>query len=188
MHYLIDGYNLLHAMGVIRGRPGPTGLEKARLRLLGLLSGTYGPEAERVTVVFDGAGAQPGAVEVKEYKGLRVRFAGRRQEADDLIETLINHDSAPKTLHVISDDHRIQQAARRRHCVVVGCADFLDWLGRKRRQNKRVLPETGAKPENVSEAEAERWLREFGYLEEDPDLKDFFAMDTFPDDEPPTGR
>ena len=35
MHYLIDGYNLLYAMGVIHGRLGPAGLEKARLRLLG---------------------------------------------------------------------------------------------------------------------------------------------------------
>ena len=33
--YLIDGYNLLHAMGVLQGRVGPLGLEKARLRLLG---------------------------------------------------------------------------------------------------------------------------------------------------------
>jgi len=185
MHYLIDGYNLLHVMGVIRGRSGPTGLEKARLRLLGLLSATYGKEAERVTVVFDGAGALPGAALVKEYKGLHVRFAGRGQEADDLIEALIGHDSAPRRLHVISDDHRIQQAARRRHCVVMGCAGYLDWLDRKRRQSKPVPPRAGAKPEKVSEAEAKRWLREFHYLEEEPDLKDFFALDAFPEDEPP---
>ena len=57
MHYLIDGYNLLYAMGIIQGRSGPTGLAKARLRLLGLLSGAYGEEANQVTVVFDSAGA-----------------------------------------------------------------------------------------------------------------------------------
>ena len=55
MLYLIDGYNLLHAMGVLRGRVGPTGLEKARRRLLGLLHGSYGDESCRVTVVFDAA-------------------------------------------------------------------------------------------------------------------------------------
>ncbi len=26
MHYLIDGYNLLHAMGALTGRVGPNGL------------------------------------------------------------------------------------------------------------------------------------------------------------------
>jgi predicted RNA-binding protein with PIN domain len=185
MHYLIDGYNLLHAMGVIRGGPGPLGLEKARLRLLGLLSGTYGEEASRVTVVFDAAGAGPGAVEVKEYKGLLIRFAGRRQEADDLIEFLIGRDSAPKQLHVISDDHRIQQAGRRRHCIVMGCADYLDWLERHRRQRRQVPPQAGAKPEKVSEAEAQHWLHEFADVEDDPDLKELFEMDRFGDDEPP---
>ena len=52
--YLIDGYNLLHAMGILHGRTGPTGLEKARLGLLGLLKGAYGDEASAVTVVFVG--------------------------------------------------------------------------------------------------------------------------------------
>ena len=51
MPYLIDGYNLLHAMGVLRGKVGPQGLEKARLRLLGLLRGVYGKDAGAVTVV-----------------------------------------------------------------------------------------------------------------------------------------
>jgi predicted RNA-binding protein with PIN domain len=188
MHYLIDGYNLLHAMGIIRGRPGPTGLEKARLRLLGLLGGTYGEEAGQVTIVFDAAGALPGATEFKDYKGLQVRFAGRRQEADDLIEFLIEHDSAPKKLHVISDDHRIQQAARRRQCIVLGCADYVDWLDRHRRERRQPPPQAGGKPERVSEAESQRWLREFAHLEEDPDLKELFEMDRFEDDGPVSPR
>jgi predicted RNA-binding protein with PIN domain len=182
MHFLIDGYNLLYAMGVLHGRLGPMGLEKARLRLLGLLSGAYSAaEAPRVTVVFDAAGAVPGAIEVQEYKGLQVRFAGRHQEADDVIESLIGHDSAPKRLSVISDDHRIQQAARRRQCTVIGCADYLDWLGRHRRERRQPPPAPGAKPDHVSEAEARHWLHEFADLEQDPDLKELFEMDRFED-------
>jgi predicted RNA-binding protein with PIN domain len=179
MYCLIDGYNLLHAMGVISGRAGPLGLEKARLRLLGLLRGTYGPEeASRVTVVFDAAGALPGATEVQDYKGIRVRFAVRQQEADDLIEYLIGHDSAPKNLQVVSDDRRIQQAARRRQCVVTGCEDYLAWLGRHRRQQRGQRAAPG-KPERVSAAEAERWLEEFGDLENDPEVKALFEMERF---------
>ena len=56
--YLIDGYNLLYAMGVLGGPVGPHGLEKARLRLLGLLHGSFAEESFTVTVVFDAAAGE----------------------------------------------------------------------------------------------------------------------------------
>lgn len=181
MWYLIDGYNLLHSMGVLGRRLGPAGLEKARLRLLGLLAGAYGPEeAPRVTVVFDAARAPAGATEVQNYQGVHVRFAGRGQEADDVIEQLIGQDSAPKQLTVVSDDNRVRQAARRRQCAVAGCADYLDWLARHRRDRKRPPP-TPHKPERMSAAEEQYWLAEFANLEEDPQLKEFLEMDKFPE-------
>jgi predicted RNA-binding protein with PIN domain len=184
MHYLIDGYNLLHAMGVLHGRLGPTGLEKARLRLLGLLRAAYPPaEAPQVTVVFDAAGAMAGATEVQDYHGIRVHFAVRQPQADDLIEILIGSDSAPKQLRVVSDDHRIQQAARRRRCVVVGCEEYLRWLQRHFRRPDPKPPPEAAKPERVSAAETQQWLKEFADLENDPDWKALAEMYDF--DEPP---
>src|SRR5262249_16598580 len=112
MAYLIDGYNLLYALGVLHDRMGPTGLRKARLRPLGLLRAALGPdEASAVTVVFDAAKAPPGVSAEEDYGGIHVRFAVHQEEADDLIEELIRHDSAPRNLTVVSNDHRIQQAA-----------------------------------------------------------------------------
>ncbi len=172
MPFLIDGYNLLYAMGGLRGRLGPTGLEKARLRLLGLLRGVYGEDASTVTVVFDAAGAPPGATEVRNYQGIHVHFAIHQQEADDLIETLIERASAPRQLTVVSDDHRIQQAARRRQCMVLGCNGYLDWLARQRYGRRPPASETTAKPSGVSPQEAAYWLREFADLEHDPRLKE----------------
>jgi hypothetical protein len=169
---LIDGYNLLHAMGVMRGRLGPTGLEKARLRLLGLLRGAYGDDAATVTVVFDAAGAPAGATEVQNHRGIHVHFAVHEREADDLIENLIRHDSAPRRLTVVSDDHRIREAARRRHCTVLTCAAYLEWLDRQRRGRRAPPPETNTKPAGVSAEEAAYWLREFADLEDDPNLKE----------------
>src|SRR5262249_53113494 len=75
MAYLIDGYNLLHAIGVLRGRVGPQGLEKARQRLVGLLHGALGTESTNATIVFDAAGAPAGATDEQEYRGIQVRFA-----------------------------------------------------------------------------------------------------------------
>jgi predicted RNA-binding protein with PIN domain len=186
MHYLIDGYNLLHALGGMpSGRLGPTGLDKARLRLLGLLRAVYGEEAPRVTVVFDAAGARPGATEVHDYHGIEVRFAVRQPEADDLIEQLIGSDSAPKKLHVVSDDHRIQQAARRRHCQVLGCEAYLAELNRHCRRHRPHAPaDTHVKPERLSEAETRHWLEEFAGLENDPSWKALWEMYSFGEDEP----
>jgi hypothetical protein len=178
---LIDGYNLLHAMGVLHGRVGPTGLEKARLRLLGLLQGVYGEEASTVTVVFDAANAPPGVPEAEDYHGIHVRFALRHEQADDLIEDLVRHHSAPQHLTVVSDDHRIRDAARRRHCAILGCVDYLEWLGKHRRQRSQP-PATGeTKPQQISAAEAEHWLHEFADLAESPELKELSDPQEFLD-------
>jgi hypothetical protein len=173
MRYLIDGYNLLHALG-LGSRLGPTGLEWARLRLLRLLRETHGDEASDVTVVFDAAGARPGATAEQDYRGIHVLFAVREVEADDLIEQLIRRTSAPRGLTVVSDDHRIQQAARRRDCVALGCAAYLDFLDHKRHPQPPRPPEAPAKPEEVSPEEAQYWLREFAGLGKEPDTKELF--------------
>jgi predicted RNA-binding protein with PIN domain len=181
MTYLIDGYNLLHALGVLNRRVGPTGLEKARRRLLGLLRGAHGNEAPAVTVVFDAAGAPPGAIEAQEYEGIQVRFAVRQPAADDLIEILIRQASAPRQLTVVSDDHRIQAAARRRQCIVLGCGDYLDSLER-RRAPQAPPRQAPAKPAGSSAEETRHWLREFADLERDPDWKDLFEPFDFGED------
>jgi uncharacterized protein len=169
--YLIDGYNLLYAMGVLHGRVGPRGLEKARLRLLGLLHAVYGPDASAVTVVFDAANPPPGAAAEQEYQGLRILFAVGRDQADDLIEELIRRAATPRRLTVVSDDHRLQQAARRRRCEVLGCGEFLDHLDRLRRPRPGPPPDA-EKTGPPSPPETRRWLREFADLADDPDLKE----------------
>jgi hypothetical protein len=170
MRYVIDGYNLLHAMGLLGGKVGPHGLEKARLALLGHLSGRLGPAAAEVTVVFDAARAPPGAEPEQDHQGIRVFFAVHR-EADDLIEELIRGHSAPRQLTVVSDDHRVRDAARRRQCAVLGCLDYLEQAGRAR-PVRPPADDGPAKPEGVSREEAERWLREFADLADDPALRD----------------
>lgn len=178
--YLIDGYNLLFAMGVLSARAGPHGLENARLGLLGLLQGTYGEETARVTVIFDAAHAPPGLAPEQDTKGVHVRFAVGENEADDVIEELIRQAAAPKHLTVVSDDHRIQQAARRRHCAVLGCADYLDWLADHRRQRQQT-PQKPEKPSSASPLDKQYWLAEFADLDRDPDMKDVFDPFGFED-------
>jgi hypothetical protein len=178
MRYLIDGYNVLHAMGVLTGRVGPRGLEKARIALLGRLRFLHADDPGRVTVVFDAANAPPGAEREQEYNGLRVLFA-LREEADDVIETIIRQESAPKQLTIVSDDRRLKEAARRRQCPAVGCLDYLEQVSRP--QAAATAADGLAKPQGVSAEETRRWLKEFADLADDPKLKGWVELDAPPD-------
>jgi predicted RNA-binding protein with PIN domain len=185
MHYLIDGYNLLHAMGVLTGRVGPHGLERSRLRLVGLIQGALGEEAKSVTVVFD-AGKAPAGVPQEEIRdGLRVQYALKHQEADDLIEEMIRKDSVPHDLVVVSDDQRLRQAARQRKCHELACLDFVEEMQKRRRARKTPRPSDPSetdKPSSPSAAEKELWLNEFAGLEKDEELRELFELDRFGED------
>ena len=120
MPLLIDGYNLLNATGIV-GRGGPSSLGRSRLALLNFLAASIDPqELPHTTVVFDAHDPPPGLPRVVQHGPLLVRFAARNQTADQLIEELIRADSAPRRLVVVSSDHEIQRAARRRRATAVG--------------------------------------------------------------------
>jgi uncharacterized protein len=179
--YLIDGYNLIHALGYLCPERGPHALEHARARLLHFLVEGLGAEANAATVVFDAARAPARCRPIVHFQGIVVRFAVGQDEADDLIETLIHaHPSPRHSLTVVSSDHRLLHAARRDAAVGWTCAEFMDYLDEARRQRPDgpVKPE---KAESVSPEEAEHWLREFGDLADDPGFKELF--EPYPFDE-----
>lgn len=184
MHYLIDGYNLLHQVGLLGGRAGPLGLEKARQALLAQLSRFSGRETARITVVFDAVRAPPTAADALTVNGIQVFFT-RFEEADDLIERLIRSTAVPKRLTVVSDDRRIREAARRRQCVVAECVEF--WLSLEERGKAPEAPASDeANRDSVSESELQQWLKEFGELNDDAAFKELF--DPYDFDDPPTGK
>src|SRR5947209_6071614 len=171
MRYLIDGYNLLHRLEVRLKRPGAPPLEAARRRLLDRLSRGHAHDDAEVTVVFDAAGAPPGAPAADSYRGLRVLFS-RGQSADDLIEDLLRREPAPPRLTVVSDDARLLEAARRRGCPVLRCLDYLDGLG-ARPPAAAPAPEPPCKPDAATD-EDRRLAEEFETLfSREPGLSDW---------------
>jgi predicted RNA-binding protein with PIN domain len=166
MRLLIDGYNLCHAWGLLLPRSsasshaGPHELQKARMQLLGRLLALC-DETTAVTVVFDAAGAPAGAAAEDRRGAVRIHYA-LHGSADDVIEDLIAHDSDPRRLTVVSDDRRLQQAARRRHCDAWDSTRLEGELERRDRHRKESARSGTDKPDSVSESERRRWLAVFG--------------------------
>lgn len=162
--FLIDGYNLLHALGLPK-RLGPGGLQRARQQLLAFVRRRC-PDAE-CTVVFDGTQASP----LLNESGVSVLFA--KGEADDLIGELVGRDSAPKNLCVVSSDHAVQSAAKRRHAQVMDAEVFLDAQLESRSARTATVP-----PEKPSEdVEMQHWLDTFGDIDSDPALRKMQAIE-----------
>jgi hypothetical protein len=177
--YLIDGYNLLHALGMIQRKAGPGGLEAARTRLLDFLAAAYGDRASRVTVVFDARQAPRGVARTQTYRALQIEFAPSKKSADDAIEDAIEETANPKSLVVVSNDTRLQNAARRRGARYWSHHDLLDFFEQQNAGLKADAAEDEKGSGPMSPDEIKRWLKEFESIEEDDDLKEFFDLDRF---------
>ncbi len=177
---LIDGYNLLFTAG-FEGRSRQRGwLEQARQRLLKYLE-THLPADQhaRTMVVFD---VSVDVLKARQRElnepqplnpmknsanaaegGIQVAFAFNYDEADDMLEELIRKHSTPKSLTVVSSDHRIRKCALARRAISIDSDTFLNQL--EQPANSPILsPEVEAlrETQTLSESEVREWLREFG--------------------------
>ena len=128
MAFLIDGYNLMHAVGSV-----PTGVharqfDAARGRFLDWLaeSATLKPYFPVTRIIFDAQNATRDWG-TTTHRGLTVTFSFR-QTADDLIETYLALDKNPQKIRLVSNDQRLQLAAKRVRAKPMACSEFVDWL------------------------------------------------------------
>ena len=186
MRTLIDGYNVMFAAGLMGRKFGPEGFRKVRQRFLNDLAATLDPvDAHMTTVVFD-ANDAPGHVPAStRHKGITVLFAVDHDSADERIEDLIAHHSSPRTLTVVSSDHRIKKAASRKKAKVLSADEFLTNMdSRKGRQKAPPPPDERARPEAPTAREAAFWLEEFREVAESEEAREVFRGDpSFPTDE-----
>ena len=178
MRTLIDGYNLMYAGGLLGRKFGPDGFRQVRHRFLSELAATLEPaEAHLTTVVFDARTPPPDRPSETHHKGLTVLYAVHAESADEQIEDLIAHHSSPKTLTVVSSDHRIQQAAsRRRSKVMTADAYWTEMDTRKARKNQPPRPaEPDAKTSAPTARESAYWAREFAEVDDLVDARELFG-------------
>jgi hypothetical protein len=167
MSLLIDGYNLLHASGILGRGLGPGGLERSRSALLNFLVESLSEkELAHTVVVFDAGPPPHGRPRTVLHRGLTVRFSSNYENADALIEELIRQDSTPRRLTVVSSDHRLHKAARRRKATPIDSDKWFAQVVRDRIARAQGPPVKPLKPsEAPTAAEVKFWLQKFGFDE-----------------------
>jgi len=169
MATLIDGYNLLHATGILGRNVGPGTLERARNALLRFLA-TSLTDSERAetTVVFDANNGPPGLPREQYHQGIHVLYAKGYADADGLMEQLIRADSSPRRLVVVSSDHQVQRAARRRRATAVDSDRWHADVCRQRRGRDAADGEASEADDRPippsTEAELAYWVEAFSEL------------------------
>jgi hypothetical protein len=162
MALLIDGYNLLHVSDIFAGEGAGTELHRSRLALLDFLA-TWIDERERnqTTIVFDAAGAPPGLPRTMTHEGMTIHFARRHSDADEMIEELLEQYAAPRELVVVSSDHRVQRAARRRGATFIDSEQWYSELRSARTPRTQNDNAREALGEKAAPDEIAYWIDEF---------------------------
>jgi predicted RNA-binding protein with PIN domain len=163
MALLIDGYNLLHVTAIV----GHGGLRGSREGLLRFLASAIDPrERPQTTIVFDAAEAPPNLPRTVVFEEMTIHFSSEYDNADELIEGLIEAHNVPKSLLVVSSDHRLQRAARRRKAPFVDSDVWFAEALRRRAAMKAPAPIIAKPAGPLSGDEIAFWLAEFGDIGE----------------------
>lgn len=161
MPLIVDCYNVLHAEMPQR----LAGLDENGLCRALAQSPWRG---DRIVVVCDGS-VKPHTPAVSPVEGVELVYSGPGRSADDVIIGLIDADSAPRSVTVVSSDRQIQKAARKRRCTVIASSRFVHLLA------AGFSGQGGGAGENkpagtLTERETQQWLKRFGVAgADDPD-------------------
>jgi len=125
MRVIIDGYNLIPAMGGLR-KHFPRDLETARSELAVLLRRFKKLRGHDITVVYDGRGGQWDRTRTYKAGGIMEVFTSREKNADDhIIETARR---SPQGLIVVSGDREIASKCSRAGAAVLSPKEFEERL------------------------------------------------------------
>ncbi|MDP6154174.1 MAG: NYN domain-containing protein [Phycisphaeraceae bacterium] len=151
---IIDCYNLLHTTMP----PALAGLDELSLcRLLHRGGQSHG----RVVIVCDGK-PKPHALPDAAPDGIELRYSGPKRSADAVIIELIDANTAPRRLTVVTSDREIQKAARRRRARVIGSDAYVNVLRKLAAMPLATADDDACKPSILDEAQVQRWLETFG--------------------------
>lgn len=123
---IIDGYSLLHHDPAFAAA-GPHGMAAARERLLARLGAAGLALAERITVVFDGAG-YAGQRGPQPPSPIEVLFSSSAETADTIIERLAHSAARAAEILVVTSDRAERVTVDAAGAQTIGGTDFLSQL------------------------------------------------------------
>lgn len=153
---VVDAYNVTHVTGVLP--PDLAGPEPADLADL-IAGSRWG--RQQVVLVCDGT--RPKGAPERGHGTVRIQYAGGGVSADAVIERMLEQSSHPRRMTVVSNDHAVQRAARRRRAQVLGSDAFLRqlaWDFNHAPRQRRVA--VRRQPDHLTPAQVDAWLRYFG--------------------------
>lgn len=176
MRYIIDAYNLAHAIGIIPSRRTARegALEQAREQLIQKIRTAHADaKSGDVVIVFDAKKA-PTRSDSEERRGPILIQYTYRQDADNWIIDFVEHHPAPRSLMVVTNDTHVQNEVRRRKARFWNCSEYLDWIESEPERQRAARPEL----EKPSQGTDDDWaFREFGDLDSDPKMRKLFGPD-----------
>jgi len=161
--FLIDGYNLWWNTGEFGPDNDDGTLQGARDSLTNWLITTLPANLRKKTVlVFDAKNPPPNRGFLFDRSGITIHFAVGYPDADTLMEEYISIHHAPRNLTVVTSDHRIQRAAKRKRATAI---DADRWARHIQHQFQATdgKQATKAKPNpSLSDHEVIGWMKGFG--------------------------
>ena len=123
LHYLLDGYNILHQMPLLK----PQKIEDERLNFVRQIEGNrpQGSLSNGIAMVFDGYG---NADERLISPTVKVIYSQGRS-ADETIKGMVSSAGNKKTIIVVTNDRAIQYAVRAEGAKVCRVDEFLGKMG-----------------------------------------------------------
>lgn len=115
-------------------------------------------------MVCDG-GVKPHTPASSEIAGIDLIYSGPHLTADDLIIRMVDQDSAPRRLTIVTNDRQIQKAVRRRRAKVRSCEALIhDLAGHAGHGRGPSSPTESTKPDpgRLTDQQVRQWLKEFG--------------------------
>jgi len=165
---LIDGYNLWWNTGETGPQNNDGSLQGARESLIQWLLNTLAEDLIKKTVlVFDAKRPPANRGFLFDRQGLTVHFAVGYPDADTLMECYIQQHHAPRNLTVVSSDHRIQRAAKRKRATAVNADHWARHIQHQFQTSNSNQPEHSKAHTPLTENEVLGWMRGFGLNSQD---------------------
>lgn len=154
MRYIIDGYNMIRKIDVLRAHDAQS-LEKGRQALIIQLSSFRMKSKAEITVVFDGQKSS-----LSSQSGITVRFSNLPNKADEMIKKLVDQNKKAPETTVVSSDNEVMWYAKGCGCKVERSEDFYKKIIESKRTMTVKDLEDKDNPQ-LSSKEIRKWMALF---------------------------